>query len=158
MSGTKTVRKKNVTLFERAAGAITTFTGSSAAFIIALALVIIWAATGPIFDYSETWQLVINTGTTIITFLMVFIIQHSQNKDTLALQLKLNELILAVGPANNELVDAEHLCEEDLEILRAHYEKIADPENLKRTNDLLQKHSQSSKSKSNTKKHSKSKK
>jgi low affinity Fe/Cu permease len=156
MSGAKTIRKKNVTLFERAAGAITEFTGSSAAFIIAALLVVMWAATGPLFDYSETWQLVINTGTTIITFLMVFIIQHSQNKDTIALQLKLNELIIAVGPANNELVDAEHLCEEDLQVLRAHYEKIADPENLKRANAMLEKHKGT---KSKTKKqHSKSKK
>jgi len=155
MRNAKIVRKKNVTLFERAAGAITEFTGSSAAFIIAGLLVLVWAATGPLFNYSETWQLVINTGTTIITFLMVFIIQHSQNKDTIALQLKLNELIIAVGPANNELVDAEHLCEEDLQVLRAHYEKISDPENLKRTNEMLDKHKES---KSKTKKHSKAKK
>lgn len=157
MGGSKIIRKKNVTPFERAAGAITLFTGSSAAFIIAVLLVVGWGVTGPIFNYSETWQLVINTGTTIITFLMVFIIQHSQNKDTLALQLKLDELIIAVGPANNELVDAEHLCEEDLQILKEHYEKISDPENSKRASALLEKQSKTSQSKS-TKKNSKSKK
>lgn len=115
---------KKQSTFEKIAGGVTTFTGSGSAFMIAVGLVLIWCVTGPIFDYSETWQLVINTGTTIITFLMVFIIQHSQNKDTLALQLKLNELIIAVGGASNELVDAENLCEDDLKKLREHYEKI----------------------------------
>lgn len=122
----KKIKGNKVSTFEKVAGKITQFTGSSPAFVIALGLVIIWAITGPMFDYSEPWQLVINTGTTIITFLMVFIIQHSQNKDTLALQLKLNELIYAVGGASNELVDAEDLCEEDLKSLREYYEKISE--------------------------------
>lgn len=126
----KSIRKKikgsKISTFEKVAGTITQFTGSSPAFVIALGLVIVWAVTGPVFDYSEGWQLIINTGTTIITFLMVFIIQHSQNKDTLALQLKLNELIYAVGGASNELVDAEDLCEEDLKSLREYYEKISE--------------------------------
>jgi len=119
-------KTKKVSTFEKVAGTITQFTGSSPAFIIAVAFVIVWAATGPIFNYSETWQLVINTGTTIITFLMVFIIQHSQNKDTLALQLKLNELIYSISGASNKLVDAEDLCEADLKELREHYEKISE--------------------------------
>lgn len=117
---------KRVTTFEKVAGKITTFSGSSYAFIIAVGLVLVWVISGPIFNYSETWQLVINTGTTIITFLMVFIIQHSQNKDTLALQLKLNELIIAIGGASNELVDAENLCEEDLKKLSEHYGKVSE--------------------------------
>ncbi len=124
-SGSIKTRAKKISAFEKAARHVTQFTGHSTALIIAVSLIIIWAATGPIFGFSDTWQLVINTGTTIITFLMVFIIQHSQNKDTLALQLKLNELIYSMRDANNELVDAEELGEEDLKSLRAHYEKIS---------------------------------
>ena len=120
----KITNEKKVSTFESIAGKVTAFTGSGAAFIIAVILILVWCITGPVFNYSETWQLVINTGTTIITFLMVFIIQHSQNKDTLALQLKLNELIIAIGGASNELVDAENLCEDDLKKLREHYEHI----------------------------------
>lgn len=135
-SDSKKEQVKKVTLFERIAGEITKFTGSSPAFLIALALVIAWAITGPVFNYSETWQLVINTGTTIITFLMVFIIQHSQNKDTLALQLKLDELIIAMGGASNELVDAENLCEEDLQELRAHYAKISERMQMRKKEKL----------------------
>ncbi len=127
---------KNVSTFEKIAGKITTFTGSGSAFMIALVLILIWCITGPVFHYSETWQLVINTGTTIITFLMVFIIQHSQNKDTLALQLKLNELILAIGGASNELVDAENLCEDDLKKLKEHYGKVSTSENSEAKNIL----------------------
>lgn len=130
MTTKNTIRKKlqgsKISTFEKVAAKITQFTGSSPAFVIALGLVIVWAVSGPVFNYSENWQLIINTGTTIITFLMVFIIQHSQNKDTLALQLKLNELIYAIGGASNELVDAEDLCEEDLKSLREHYEKISE--------------------------------
>lgn len=91
------------------------------AFILALLIIIIWALTGPIFHFSDTWQLVINTGTTIITFLMVFVIQHSQNKDTMALQLKLNELIAANQMASNRLIAIEDLTEEELETLKKFY-------------------------------------
>jgi low affinity Fe/Cu permease len=105
---------------------VTRATGRPAALIIAFLVIIIWAATGPLFKYSDTWQLVINTGTTIITFLMVFIIQQSQNKDTTALQLKLNELIAANEKASNRLIDIEDLTEEELMVLKKFYIKLAD--------------------------------
>ncbi|HMS33690.1 MAG TPA: low affinity iron permease family protein [Ignavibacteria bacterium] len=111
--------------FENLAVLLTKFTGSTVAFISALMLIIIWGVSGPVFNYSEGWQLVINTGTTIITFLMVFLIQRAQNKDSLAIQLKLNEIIAATSGASNTLVDIEELKERDLEILRNHYRKLA---------------------------------
>lgn len=113
-------------IFDVVASKTTAWTGSSAAFSIALLIVIIWASSGPIFNYSETWQLVINTGTTIITFLMVFIIQKSQNKDSKALQIKLNELIAASKHASNRIVDIEDLTEEELDKLRLFYAKLAE--------------------------------
>jgi low affinity Fe/Cu permease len=97
---------------------VTKATGSPAAFILAFLVIIAWGFMGPIFNYSDTWQLVINTGTTIITFLMVFIIQQSQNKETTAIQLKLNELIAASSHASNRLVDVEELSAEDLDTSR----------------------------------------
>ena len=109
---------------ERLARALTDFTGSTAAFLIALACVLAWAVTGPIFGYSEYWQLVINTGTTIVTFLMVFLIQRAQNKDSLAIHLKLDELVAAYRGASNRLVSAEDLPEEDLADLRDRYRKL----------------------------------
>ena len=115
----------NNNLFERFANAATKFTGSSAAFIAATAIVVIWAVTGPVFHYSETWQLVINTGTTIITFLMVFLIQKAQNKDGKAIQLKLNELIAAQQGASNGMVDIEDLSEKELDQLHHFYVTIA---------------------------------
>jgi low affinity Fe/Cu permease len=124
-SGTcKKSNKGAARFFEKFSGKITKATGSPAAFIIALAVILIWGVLGPIFHYSDTWQLVINTGTTIITFLMVFIIQHSQNKDTLAVQLKLNELI-ATAAGSNRLIDVEDLTEEELETLKKFYVKLA---------------------------------
>ncbi|WP_219223146.1 low affinity iron permease family protein [Pedobacter antarcticus] len=108
-------------VFERFANAATRFTGSSSAFIIALMIVIVWAVSGPVFNYSETWQLVINTGTTIITFLMVFLIQKAQNKDGKAIQLKLNELIAAHERASNRMVDIEDLTESELDQLHKFY-------------------------------------
>ncbi len=119
-------KKSKKSFFERFANKITSFTGSSVAFLSALSIVIIWAFTGPIFQYSETWQLVINTGTTIITFLMVFLIQKSQNKDSKAIQLKLNELIAANEKASNRMVDIEDLDEDELDGLHVFYEKLAD--------------------------------
>lgn len=107
--------------FENFANAATKFTGSSAAFLAATAIVLAWGLTGPIFNYSETWQLVINTGTTIITFLMVFLIQKSQNKDGKAIQLKLNELIAAHEHASNRMVDIEDLTEKELDQLHKFY-------------------------------------
>jgi low affinity Fe/Cu permease len=99
--------------------------GTPWTFLGALAIVVIWGASGPIFRFNDTWQLVINTGTTIITFLMVFLIQHSQNADTAAIQIKLDELIRATAEANNELLDLEELDEERLEEIRREYERMA---------------------------------
>lgn len=107
--------------FDRFASKVSKATGSTPAFLCALGVVIVWAATGPIFDYSETWQLVINTGTTIITFLMVFVIQKAQNKDSLAVQLKLNELVASHEYASNRLVDVEDLTEEEMQVLQKYY-------------------------------------
>ena len=100
--------------------------GRPAAFILAFSAVVIWAVTGPLFDYSDTWQLVINTSTTIITFLMVFLIQNSQNRDTRALQLKLDELIRATKGAHTVLLDLEELSDKELERIQALYENIAE--------------------------------
>jgi low affinity Fe/Cu permease len=99
--------------------------GSTWAFTMALLVIVIWACTGPLFHYSDTWQLVINTGTTIITFLMVFLIQRAQNKGELAVQLKLNELVAAVDAANNRLISVEDLSEDELEVLHTHYRQLA---------------------------------
>ncbi len=112
--------------FERLSSTITRFSGSTGAFAIALGVIIVWGVTGPIFRFSDTWQLVINTGTTIITFLMVFLIQGSQNKDSLAIQLKLNEIVAALEGASNRLIDVEALSEKDLETIRRHYHELAE--------------------------------
>jgi len=111
-------------IFEQFSNWAVKFTGSPIAFIGAFLIVVIWAVTGPFFDYSETWQLVINTGTTIITFLMVFLIQKAQNKDSKAIQIKLNELIASYEKASNGLVDIEDLTEEELDQLHKYYEKL----------------------------------
>lgn len=105
-------------------------TGRPAAFGLAAATIVIWAVTGPVFGYSDTWQLVINTGTTIITFLMVFLIQNSQNRDSEAMHLKLDELIRALAGAQNELLDLEDLEEEDLDKVRATYAALAEKARL----------------------------
>jgi low affinity Fe/Cu permease len=99
--------------------------GTPWTFLAAVSIVLIWALSGPIFKFNDTWQLVINTGTTIITFLMVFLIQHSQNADTAAIQIKLDELIRVTAEANNELLDLEELDEERLEEIRRTYEQMA---------------------------------
>ncbi|HLG81696.1 MAG TPA: low affinity iron permease family protein [Bradyrhizobium sp.] len=101
--------------FARFAAATANWTGTSSAFVIAFLVVVIWAATGPLFNYSDTWQLVINTGTTVVTFLMVFLIQNTQNRDTKALQVKLSELILALETANNRIAAIEQASPEELE-------------------------------------------
>ena len=108
-------------VFDRLAGRITSWVGSPWAFLLALAAVVVWAATGPYYHFSETWQIVINTGTTIVTFLMVFLIQQSQNKDSLAIHIKLNELLAAHELASNRVVAVEDLDEQELQILRAFY-------------------------------------
>jgi len=112
-------------LLEHAATGVAHWTGTTSAFSSACAVILIWALSGSFFHFSDTWQLVINTGTTIITFLMVFLIQRSQNKDSLALHLKLNELVAAVEGASNRLIDVESLTEEELTVLRRHYGKLA---------------------------------
>ncbi len=112
--------------FETFSAKVTRVSGSPWAFITAFIMIIVWAITGPIFQFSETWQLVINTGTTIITFLMVFIIQQSQNKETLSLQLKLNELIAAVKGASNRLISSEDLTSEELETLKKFYGELSE--------------------------------
>ena len=117
----KSAGSKFSKVFDKFSGTITHATGSPAAFIAAFSIIIIWVVTGPIFKFSDTWQLVINTGTTIITFLMVFVIQQSQNKDTLAMQLKLNELIAANKDASNRLIDIEDLTEDELKVLKKFY-------------------------------------
>ncbi len=111
--------------FDRFSSKITVVTGKPATFITALLLVIVWALTGPLFGFSDTWQLVINTSTTIITFLMVFVIQQSQNKDTVAIHLKLNELLGATSTASNRLISVEDLTEDDLKVLKKFYIKLA---------------------------------
>ena len=103
--------------FSKFAHAVAHAAGTPTAFLLATLTIVVWAITGPIFGYSDTWQLVINTGTTIVTFLMVFLIQNTQNRDTLAVQLKLSELIIAVKEAENQLATVEDLPEEDLEQL-----------------------------------------
>ncbi len=111
--------------FARFSSAVIRLSGSPYAFGLSFVVVIIWAALGPVFKFSDTWQLVINTSTTIVTFLMVFLIQQSQNRDTLAMQLKLNELIASDKQCSNRLVDIEDLTEEELEALKKFYVKLA---------------------------------
>lgn len=125
--------------FEKIANRITQWTGSSYAFLTAAALILIWLISGPVFHFSDTWQLVINTGTTIITFLMVFLIQKSQNKDAKAIQLKLNELIAASRYASNRMVDIEGLDEKELDILRKFYKHLSDK--AEQDKDIHQSHS-----------------
>ena len=110
--------------FESFSAKVTKATGSTPAIIMAFSSIIIWAVTGPFFHYSDSWQMIINTGTTIITFLMVFLIQKSQNKESLAVQLKLNELIAAHEFASNRLVDVENMTEEELKVIQKYYVQL----------------------------------
>ena len=119
---------------ERLSYQATKATGTSMAFMLALAVVIVWLITGPLFNFSDTWQLVINTGTTIVTFLMVFLIQRAQNKDALALHLKLNEIVAAMEGASNRLIDVEDLSEAEIDALRKYYRRLIE---LARTDDNL---------------------
>jgi len=118
---------------------LTKATGSPTAFLIAASTVVVWLISGPLFNFSDTWQLVINTGTTIITFLMVFMIQQAQNKDTIALQIKLNELIASHEGASNRLINSEDLTEEELIVLKRFYIKLS--ELAAKENDIRTTHS-----------------
>lgn len=134
------VKHNKLTLaFEKASSVATRWAGSPWSFIVAFMIIIIWIMTGPIFNFSDTWQLVINTGTTIITFLMVFLIQQSQNKDVIALHLKLNELIAANKNTSNRLIDAEDMSDAELRALKDFYIKLSDE--TKKGNDLFTTHS-----------------
>ena len=132
-------RTHDASLSERFAISVTKATGSTAAFILAFFVVLAWAISGPFFHYSENWQLVINTGTTIITFLMVFLIQKAQNKDSLAIQLKLNELVAAHEFASNRLVNVENMSEEDLKVIQKYYAGLSSL--TKKEESLRQSHS-----------------
>jgi low affinity Fe/Cu permease len=120
-------RRQSVSIgdrFEAFSKTMTKRAGSTGAFGLALGMIVVWAILGPLFGFSDTWQLVINTGTTIITFLMVFLIQRSQNKDSLAIHLKLNEIVAAIQGASNRLVDVESLSEKELDTLHRHYAEL----------------------------------
>jgi len=125
--------------FEQLSEAVTRRSGSTGAFATALGIIVAWAVVGPLFRYSDTWQLFINTGTTIVTFLMVFLIQRAQNKDALAVHLKLNELVAAVKGASNRLIDVESLSERDLKMLEEHFRQLA--KLAQEESDLLNSHS-----------------
>ncbi|HLP33815.1 MAG TPA: low affinity iron permease family protein [Bacteroidia bacterium] len=119
-------QKNSKSGFEKISSVVTKATGSTAAFMVAFFVIIFWILSGPLFDFSDTWQLVINTGTTIVTFLMVFLIQRSQNKDSIALHLKLNELVVANESANNRLVSIEDISEDELKVLQKFYKHLAE--------------------------------
>jgi low affinity Fe/Cu permease len=133
-------RKKRSELLERFSYQATRATGTSFAFLLALAVIAIWLITGPLFHFSDTWQLVINTGTTIVTFLMVFLIQRAQNKDAIAIHLKLNEIVAAMQGASNRLIDVEDLNEADIAALRNYYKELIElarkDENLTMTHSI----------------------
>ena len=111
--------------FNLCAARISTAAGQPMTFIVALVVILIWAVTGPVFHYSDTWQLIINTGTTIITFLMVFLIQNSQNRDAAAMQAKLDELLRAVDKAREKFIGIEHLTDQQIELVRSALERYA---------------------------------
>src|SRR3954467_6175150 len=125
--------------FESLSETVTKWAGGTSAFATALGIVLVWAAVGPVFRFSNTWQLVINTGTTIVTFLMVFLIQRSQNKDAVAIHLKLNELVAAMDGASNRLIEVESVTEKELAALRRHYPELAAL--AARENELTRSHS-----------------
>jgi len=124
---------------ERIARAVTLWTGSNTGFFLAFGVVLVWLLSGPLFGFSDTWQLVINTGTTIVTFLMVFLIQRAQNNDSVALHLKLNELIAATPGASSRLLNIEDISEHHLQVLHRHYSELAHL--AKAEHDLTKSHS-----------------
>jgi low affinity Fe/Cu permease len=125
--------------FERFSHLVTRATGKPWAFMVALLVVVVWALTGPLFGFGDTWQLVINTGTTIVTFLMVFLIQQAQNKDTKAMELKLNEIVAATAGASNRLIDVESLSDQELDALTEYFRQLV--ELAKRDQDMTESHS-----------------
>ena len=139
-------KKKQNSAFEKFATHVSKAAGSTTAFLSAFLIVVVWAVCGPIFDYSETWQLVINTGTTIITFLMVFLIQKAQNKDSLAIQLKLNELVASNEYSSNSLVDIESMTEEEMIIIQKYYHRLSElakkDESIKASHSIDEAHDQ----------------
>ena len=129
-------RKRNVVseFLEKFSYQATRATGTSLAFVLAVLVIVVWGITGPLFKFSDTWQLVINTSTTIVTFLMVFLIQRAQNKDALAIHLKLNEIVAAMEGASNRLIDVEDLSEPEIDALRKYYKRLIE---LAREDDHL---------------------
>jgi len=130
---------KDETLTEKIAARAVQWAGSTLAFTIAALTILVWAVTGPLFKFSDTWQLVINTGTTIVTFLMVFLLQRAQNKDSQAIHLKLNELVAATSGSSNRLIAAECLTEQEMGLLTTHYKRLV--ELAKNEEDLTKSHS-----------------
>ncbi|MCK0195321.1 low affinity iron permease family protein [Ancylobacter sp. 6x-1] len=124
--GQQCSNKPKRSLFTRFSQAVAAYAGKPVTFVIAVGLIVVWGLSGPIFGFNDTWQLVINTSTTIITFLMVFVIQNSQNRDTAALQIKLDELISKLDGPREVLLDLEELDEKDLEKIRAEFEELAE--------------------------------
>lgn len=131
---TEDLLHQDSSLFCRIANEVSRLLGSLTAFGVAVGIVVLWGVSGPLFDYSDTWQLIINTGTTIVTFLMVFLIQNTQNRDSAAIQLKLDEIIRCTQGAHNALLDLERLGVKDLEELRRRYEKLAEQARLEAQN------------------------
>jgi low affinity Fe/Cu permease len=130
---------RRINVLEQFSSAVTRWTGRTPALILACTVIVVWGLTGPIFGFSDTWQLVINTGTTIVTFLMVFLIQRSQNKEAMAIQLKLNEIVAALKGASNRLIGVEDLSEEELVALHRHYARLVAMS--KKETDLTKSHS-----------------
>ena len=149
-SGNKSVISQK---FNQFSNWITKATGTPTAFLLALLIVLVWGICGPVFHFSEVWQLVINTGTTIVTFLMMFVIQQSQNKDTMALHLKLNELIAANENTSNRLVGSEDLSDEELETIKKFYVKLSSL--AKKEKDLFATHSLDEAAEQHAEKHEK---
>ena len=122
--------------FTRIATAISIAAGQPVTFLLAVAIILVWGITGPIFHFSDTWQLIINTGTTIVTFLMVFLIQNAQNRDAAAMQAKLDELLRAVGKARDRFIGVEHLTEREIELIRSALEREARSGSNNQSNDV----------------------
>ena len=132
-------RNKISEFLEKFSHQATKATGTSGAFVLAVLVIVVWGITGPLFKYSDTWQLVMNTSTTIVTFLMVFLIQRAQNKDALAIHLKLNEIVAAMEGASNRLIDVEDLSEPEIDALRKYYKRLI--ELARKDDQLTQTHS-----------------